>query len=384
VSTVRAAHVNQLARGRLLLLAGAGAGLLAGLWSGLARAGVHRPLGPVMEHGILMVLGFLGTLIALERAVALGRRSGYLAPASSSVAVLWILLGLPTVVAGVLLTVAGGLVVATYVVMLRIRRAPHLVIMAVGAGAWLLSAALWTAGSSPPVLVPLLAAFLVLTIVGERLELSRFRAPTLRAQRPLFLAVGTFAVGAVVTLLHRPVGLVVAGVGLLAQTVWLLRNDLARVTVRRRGITRFAAACMLAGYVWLAVSGLLWIALGLRVGSPLLHDAALHTIFLGFVISMVMGHAPIVLPAVLRAPLPYRPIAWVPLALLHLSVAARVGADLAGSTWARGWTAHGNVTAILLFVGLSVLATGRARRDGRSEVPAPRGAGAAPAGTEVR
>jgi hypothetical protein len=162
---------------------------------------------------------------------------------------------------------------------------------------------------------------------------------------------------------HRPAGLVVAGVGLLAQTVWLVRNDLARVTVRRTGLTRYAAACMLAGYVWLFVSGLLWIALGLQVGSTLLYDAALHTLFLGFVISMVMGHAPIILPAVLRVPLPYQPIAWLPFALLHLSVAARVGADLAGSTWARGWTAHGNTAAILLFVALSALAAVRSRRD---------------------
>jgi hypothetical protein len=363
--------VNQLARGRLLLLAGGGLGLLAGLWSGLARAGVHRPLGPVMEHGILMVLGFLGTLIALERAVALGRRWAYLAPVLSASSVLWILVGLPSDVAGVLLTIAGGVVIATYSTMLRIHVSPHLLIMGLGAGAWLASAALWTAGWSPPALGPMLAAFLVLTIVGERLELCRFRAPTLRSQRPLFLAVGAFALGVALTLLHRPSGLIVAGIGLLTQTAWLLRNDLARVTVRRTGLTRYAAACMLAGYVWLGTSGALWIALGLQVGSSLLYDAALHALFLGFVISMVMGHAPIILPAVLRIDLPYHRTAWIPFALLHVSVAARVGADLLGSTWARGWTAHGNTAAILLFVGFSALSAIRARRANPTHASAP-------------
>ena len=77
--------------------------------------------------------------------------------------------------------------------------------------------------------------------------------------------------------------------------------------------------------------------------------------------SMVMGHAPIILPAVLATPLPYRPSAWVPLGLLHASVALRVGADLAGSSALRGWAAHGNVTALLLFVGL-VAGTARFRR----------------------
>jgi hypothetical protein len=68
--------------------------------------------------------------------------------------------------------------------------------------------------------------------------------------------------------------------------------------------------------------------------------------------------------------LPYQPIAWLPFALLQLSVAARVGADLAGSTWARGWTAHGNTTAILLFVGLSALAAVRSRRERQLHGPA--------------
>jgi hypothetical protein len=49
--------------------------LLAGLWAGLLRLGwpwpILRSTLPV-QHGPLMVSGFLGTLIRLERAVALG------------------------------------------------------------------------------------------------------------------------------------------------------------------------------------------------------------------------------------------------------------------------------------------------------------------------
>ena len=49
--------------------------LLAGIWSGLIRLGWAWPsINPAlpMDHGPLMVAGFLGTLIALERSVALG------------------------------------------------------------------------------------------------------------------------------------------------------------------------------------------------------------------------------------------------------------------------------------------------------------------------
>jgi hypothetical protein len=76
----------------------------------------------------------------------------------------------------------------------------------------------------------------------------------------------------------------------------------------------------------------------------------------------VMGHAPIILPAVLGISLPHRWWAWVPLVLLHASVALRVGADLAGSVWLRGWASHGNVAALLTFVALSVTAARLGRR----------------------
>lgn len=349
-------------RVRLLLLAGAGLGLVIGSWTGLARAGVHDPIGPVAAHGIVMVLGFLGTLIALERAVALGTSWAYAGPAFSGASVAWLLIGLPPAGAGVLLTVAGLVVVAVYGVTLTRRYEPHLALMAAGGVAWAVAAALWTAGWSPVLLAPALAAFLVLTIVGERLELSRLRMPSAASRRVLVAAAALFGVGVAVTLVHRDVGLVVAGVGLLAQTAWLSGNDVARVTIHHRGLPRFAAACLLGGYVWLAIGGVLWIALGLHLGGALIYDAALHAVFLGFAMSMVMGHAPIILPAVLRTPLPYVRSAWIPLALLHASVALRVAADLSASVWLRGWAAQGNVTALLLFVGLAALTVVRARR----------------------
>ena len=355
-------------RGRVLLLAGGGFALLIGVWTGLARAGVHDAVGPVASHGIVMVLGFLGTLIGLERAVAMGGRWPYAAPVLSAAAVVWLVAGLPTAGAGALLTAAGLVVIAVFVVLLRRHVELYLVLMASGAVAWMVAAALWTVGWGPIRLAPTLAAFLVLTIVGERVELSRLRSPSPAVRRRLVLAVAVFGTGVAVTLVARDLGLILAGVGLVGQTAWLWRNDIARVTIRRPGIPRFAAVCLLAGYAWLAAAGVLWVGLGAGVGNWLLHDAAMHALFLGFVMSMVMGHAPIILPAVLRTPLPYHASAWVPLGLLHASVALRIGADLAGSDWLRGYAAHGNVSALLLFVGVAAWTAIRARR--RAPVPA--------------
>lgn len=58
-------------------------GLLAALWAGLMRLGWQLPaLTPslAMLHGPVMISGFLGTLITLERAVAMKQKWMYLPP----------------------------------------------------------------------------------------------------------------------------------------------------------------------------------------------------------------------------------------------------------------------------------------------------------------
>jgi hypothetical protein len=361
----------RIPRLRLVLLLAGGIAMVTGTWTGLARAGVHRPIGPFADHGIIMVLGFLGTVIALERAVALRHRWPYVAPALGGLSTVWLLAGLPRVGAAVLLTAAGLLLVAAEVSILRVRIEAHHVLLGVGAVTWVAAAVLWGAGMTPVRLTPLLAAFLVLTIVGERLELSRLTLPGAASRRRFLAAVGLFVVGVALAVPYRTTGLVVGGLSLLAQVAWLVRHDVARRTIRRPGLPRFAAACLLGGYVWLAVSGALWVAIGLGARGPLLHDALVHALFLGFVLSMVMGHAPIVVPAVLRVPMHFLRAAYAPLVLLHVSVALRVGADLAGSPVLREWAMHGNIAALFLFVAVAVVATRRGRASLRAPVGVP-------------
>lgn len=358
--SVRGGHPGP-PRYRLVLLFGGGLGLILGMYTGLARAGVSHRFVAADLHGLLMVLGFLGTLIALERAVALGRPWGYLGPGLSGTAVALLPMSRP--VGGLLLGGAGVVVLATYVALFRRGgRDLHLVIMAVGAGAWIVAVAVWFTGAGPIRITPLLAAFLVLTIVGERLELSRLTLPSATSRRWFLLAVGSFVVGAAIAPFWRSVGLTLGGIGLLGQVAWLGRYDIARRTIHRPGLPRFAAICMLIGYGWLAVSGILWVAMGLGVTGPLLHDALVHALFLGFVLSMVMGHAPIIIPAVLRTPLHFVRSAYLPLILLHVSVAVRIAADLAGSVWWRQGALHGNVTALVLFVALTAINVRRTPR----------------------
>jgi len=363
VASTRPAARPTVPRHRLALLMLGGLGLILGTYTGLARAGIEHRFVAADLHGVIMVLGFLGTLIALERAVALGRPWGYLGPALSGGSVLVLVVSRP--VGSVLLLAAGVVVSLTYVALLRRGHLDiHLVIMLLGALAWVGAAALWLAGAGPVHITPLLAGFLVLTIIGERLELSRLTLPSWASRRRFLVLVGIFVLGIAMARWWRHAGLLLGGIGLLGQVAWLLRYDIARRTIHRPGLPRFAAICLLGAYGWLAVSGALWVAMGLGVRGPLLHDALVHALFLGFVLSMVMGHAPIILPAVLRIPLVFLPIAYLPLALLHVSVAVRITADLAGSFWWRELALHGNVAALFAFVVLSVVAARRGRRQG--------------------
>ena len=310
---------------RLPLLILAFASLIIGVGAGLLRLGwgIPLPAGDLAAfHGPLMVCGFFGTVIGLERAVALARRWAYLAPLASGAGGLSLILGAPLAIAQMLLALGSAvLLIASLSVFLR-QRALFTFTLAAGAGCWLLGNALWLAGQSIFAVVPWWAGFLVLTIAGERLELSRFLPPSPVAQR-VFIAVLwglTFGMA-----FHAQL----FGAALLALALWLLRQDIARRTVKDKGLTRFIAVCLLSGYAWLALAGAVMLAAGLAPGS-MAYDAALHALMLGFVFSMVFGHAPIIFPAVLRVKVPYHPVFYVPLALLHLSLALRLAGDAAG------------------------------------------------------
>jgi hypothetical protein len=190
--------------------------------------------------------------------------------------------------------------------------------------------------------VPWWIAFFALTIGGERLELSRY------------LKRGAFARGAFMVLaaalLVAPLSPRLLGVVLLLLAVWLLAFDLARVTVGQTGLPRYIAVCLLAGYGWLAFGGVL-------LAAAFAYDAALHAIFIGFVFSMVFGHAPVILPAVLRVPLPYRSVLYAPLILLHASLAARVLGSLIGELSTLRLGAWGNAAAIALFIATAAALT---------------------------
>jgi hypothetical protein len=318
-----------------------------------------------------MVSGFVGTLIALERAVAIGRRWGYAAPALTSVGSLVLLVPVPLWVGPFLIVLGSAILAALFAVIFLRQPNPSTAAMLLGAAAWLVGNALWLV-SYPSLDVGAVVlwwmAFLVLIIAAERLELSRVLRLPRGATVAFLLFADALVVGAAWTAFDIGAGEILAGIALIALSIWLLRFDIARIQIRQRGLSRFIAAALLPGYVWLGLGGL-FMALSVLAPFPLVYDAMLHAVFLGFVISMIFAHAPIIFPAVLGLPLPYRPWFYGHLLLLHAGLALRIVGDLIPSEPLRQWGALLNGAALVWFL----VDTGIAFRIGRSE------AGSAPA-----
>lgn len=345
---------------RLPLLALGMVALLTGLWAGLARLGWDVP-GPrpgfSSLHGPLMVAGFLGTLISLERAVALGRVWAYSAPLLTG-------LGAVGLILGASLSLAQGLILAGSVGLVAIfaaiiRRHPALYTFTMGGGAMVfaLGNLLWFLGWPIFLVVFWWAAFLVVTIAGERLELARLQQVTTVAQATFFLLLATLLAGLLLLGWWFDGAVRLFGAGLTGLAVWLSLNDIARRTVRQAGLTRFIAVCLLSGYVWLGLSGLAAMVYGgVPVGPQ--YDVILHAFFLGFVFAMIFAHAPIIFPAVLGAQMTYRPLFYAHMVLLQITLLIRLGGDVAG--WGPGRQVGGllNAVTLVLFLANTVTALG--------------------------
>jgi hypothetical protein len=252
-----------------------------------------------------------------------------------------------------------------------VRREPHLhtVTMFVGVLAWVMGNFLWMMGFPIFRIIYLWIAFLVLTIGGERLELSRVLRPGPGQLRLFGVIAAALAVGATLCLFGLNLGTRCVGLSMLVLSLWFLKNDLAARNIRHSNpLTRYIAFCLFSGFLWLGISGLLQLYFGALYAGPY-YDAALHAVFVGFVISMIFGHAPIIFPAILGVPIHYHPAFYIQLILLHLSLIIRLLGDLMNHSDIRRWGGLLNEVAILLFFGMiiySILRTKNRKTQSRS------------------
>jgi hypothetical protein len=331
--------------------------LVTGILGGLLRTGVVIPAvrdAPWLalaglDHAALMVCAFLGTVIGLERAVAVKLRAAFIAPLASGLGGLCLLAG-QRGVGGWLLVAASVVFTGVNIVVVQRQSAAHTWLLLASALAWLAGNCLFASGQNSGAILPWWFGYLVMTIAAERLEMTRLMKRRPAAPALLVIILMAMLAGAAASLAAPRLGGLLYGVSLVLLALWLITFDIARRTVRAEGLSRYMAVCLLAGYAWLAVAGVAWAATAL--GAPW-RDAALHALGLGFIFSMIMGHAPVILPAIARVKLRFGLFFYVPLAALHLSLALRLGWG-AFDAARRATGASLNAFAIALFAATIV------------------------------
>jgi hypothetical protein len=330
--------------------------LLFGLWTALARLGWAVPTGSAIaasEHGQLM-LAFIGTVIGLERAVASGRAWAYLAPWLCGLGALFLLMKLPAESAALAVLLGSLILVGLFGVFLHMQPTDFMLTMGAGAGCWVVGNAAWLLGVPIPKLVPWWAGFLILTIVGERLEMSRLRRRSGLAQKTLWLLIAMYITTLGLTMFTYTLALRLNGLVLILMAIWLIKHDIARVTIGRPGLPRFAAFSMLSSYFWLLLAGLFALVWG-NMEVDLRYDAWTHAQFLGFAFVMIIAHAPIILPSLAGVKVSFSRVFYGPLLLLQASLLVRIVADILVWWSGRLWAGMFNIIAVLAFLG--VLAT---------------------------
>ncbi len=334
--------------------------LISGGWAALQRAGWSLPTfnaGLVGLHGPLMICGVFGTLISLERAVALSSATGargrwaFLAPILSGLGGILMIAGVGLNVSQWCFVVASAITVAIYLYTAITRHywTMYAMIMAFGAGLWFAGNVLWATGQPVFVTVHLWMAFIVLTIVGERLELSRVTRLTRRSGHLLAGSVAVYVCGVLLAIFSLGTGIRIAGAGMVLMALWLIRYDVASKRLGASGLTRYIALCLFSGYIWLGIAGIMGIGFG-AVYAGYQYDALIHAVVVGFILSMVFGHAPMIFPALTGRHIAYTALMYVPLAMLHLSLVIRLISDFSGSFEGRMLASMINAAAVILFL----------------------------------
>lgn len=326
--------------------------LLCGMYIGLIRLGWGLPVSStthLAHHAPLMVCGFLGTIICLERAVAIGERWAYLAPFTSAAGVVLMTANADSSIAiGLIGFASAALSLASLKIFFKQRELFTFTLL-LAALCWCVGCLLWLAGFSLARIVPWWMGFLIITIVGERLELSRFLRPSQGSKLLYVLALILFFAGAISASSSTWPNFQLLSVALIMLTLWLMRNDIVRHTIKQKGLTRYIAIALTSGYAWLLTAGIIGLSFPvLNAGSS--YDAFSHSIFIGFVFSMIFGHAPIIFPAITKIKIPYHASFYMPLALLHASLLARVVGDFLHLASLRKAGGLMHVLAIILFI----------------------------------
>ena len=346
--------------------------LIMGVAGGLVRIGYLGMMvpGTAANHGILMVGGFLGTLISLERSMVMKKRIWLLIPLISglSIPVLLLVPGWPAFGHSLLFVASLGLMAIMYLQSLR-HPVIYQYVMTMGAVLWMAGNFILLYSGFVPAAVPWWIGFILFTIVGERLELSKFLPTPKLAKSGLLLLLTLFFIGIWIPF-HR-YGNWLMGTCAIMISFWLVHYDMAKIASKKEDQFKYIGIGLRVGYVWLTLHGIM---LCFLEPHALYYDLYIHTFFLGFAFSMIWAHAPIILPMVLNIRhTPYHPILWVGWIVFQVSLLGRILVSLIGlPEWRtffgmiNGWTILGMFILMAMITLIKMILSQRALGTARS------------------
>lgn len=323
------------------------ANLLTGMLAGLIRMGWEFPVSTMaIHHGAIMVGGFLGTLILLEKVIPLKKHLLLAFPIINALSLLMIVPGFYYLGLVFLMIGSMGLL---FIFLLYFKRQPtdlSMMFMIVGSCCQIVGNTMLITKQFYPLAFPWWMGFILFIIVGERLELSKFLPVTRQNKNVLIGFFLLFLIG--IFLPFHGIGKYLVGLSLMAVALWLLRHDIISIAVKKDGLMRFSACALMSGCIALLTTGILLIFLP---NLPLTYDAIVHTFFLGFAFSMIFAHGPFILPGVLGLPVkPYHPLLYFPLATMLISLVLRIFADASILHYSvRLWSGWISVISILVY-----------------------------------
>lgn len=345
-------HTNMKRLERLPFVILAMLSLITGLLAGLQRIGWNLPINNILpDHGAIMVGGFLGTLIILEKIIPLKRNILYVFPIISGASVVLFFIGQPIYSVACLVFASAGLSIIFFIYWIREKSSIYFLMVA-GAICWLTGNILLIIHNFYPVSLPWWMAFVLLIITAERLELMKF-LPVSSNQKMIFIGMLlTFVTGCLIS--FHGVGNYLAAFSLVGSSIWLMRHDVVALNLRKKDLPRYVGVALLSGYFALLLSGTFLLIL---TEQPLGYDIVVHSFFIGFVFSMIFAHGPIILPGVLGiSAKPYHSIFFIWLAMLHGSWITRAISDITIDMQLRKYSGLISAIAIIgYFLSLAVV-----------------------------
>ena len=332
--------------------------LLTGLATGLNRMGWDlNVVNTSLHHGAIMVGGFLGTLISLEKVIPLKNRSLYLIPMLSGMSVIFFFCGMPQI-SFIFLMLASAALTGVFLYYWLEERNIIYVLMVGGALCWMVGNVLLLSSRLYPTAFPWWLGFILLIITAERVELTKFLPVSESNKRWLLFFLIIYIAG--VLLSFHAGGQRVSGFALVATSVWLMKYDIVGIAIKKSKLQKFIAVALLCGYISMLLAGIFMLAFTDQVMA---YDAIVHTFFLGFAFSMIFAHGPVILPGVLGiAAKPWHPVLYIWLFVLHASWIIRVVADVRvefALRQASGWLTAACIPGYFLSIAVLTITSQR-------------------------